>query len=216
MENERVIKIYELYKKSSGKYGKKVSFPKARDITKTYTWRYFKNFSESIDELEIDNNLIGPIISTIVKYAYDNNLLNKGASVLNRKGMIELALSKLESEVEIENKIVEEIEKSQLFLERQQNENNKNLKGVSLLLDRKKRFGYSNIVSWYESEQLSKAFIALSKACGKATSKLPEEERQILPSNEEIIIIRCKCLHKNSLGPQIKQLLKNDLALGGT
>jgi hypothetical protein len=208
------LKIFSIYKNAMKRCGRDVSLPKTKDVTKTYMWRQLTQFSNTLDDLEIDvDSKFGVrIIKLIVKRAKDNKQLNRGASILNAKNAITQALDELELETNGEDKIIESIEEASLFLKKQQDKND----AVSCLLFRKKRRGYSNIVSWYESGKLPKVFVALSKGCSKAMSKLPEDERQMLPSDEDIITIRFKCLHRDSLSSRIKQLLRGDLASGGS
>ena len=208
------LKVFSIYQAAMKRCGRRVSLPKAKDVTKTYMWRQLEQFSNTLDSLGIDveGDFGSKIIKLIVKRAKDNKQLNRGVSILNTKKAIEQALDELESETNNEDKIVESIEDAFLFLKKQQDKND----ALSCLLARKKKRGYSNIVCWYENGELSKVFVALSRVCNKAISELPEDERLMLPSDEDIIIIRCKCLLRDSLSTRIKQLLKGDLASGGS
>lgn len=209
-----ILKIFSIYKNAMKQCGKRVSLPKTKDVTKTYMWRQLAKFSNTLEDLEIDvdSKFGSKVIKLIVKRAKANKQLNRGASILNVKDAVPQALDELESETDIEDKIVESIEEASLFLKRQRDKNDM----LSCLLHRKRKRGYSNIVCWYENGELSKVFVALSKVCNKAISRLPEDERLMLPSDEDIITVRCKCLLRDSLSTRIKQLLKGDLASGGS
>ena len=210
--NNEATKIFKWYKIAMRTVvGRDVSLPNAKDATKTYMWRQFESYLKKINELEIDDDFAADLIITIVKYAKNIGLINRGASLLAKNDLFDICYRKLKNELTVERKTIEEVGKSVLFLGKQSSKGN----GNGFLLDRKRPDAYANITCWFQTGKISKAHIALSRKCCSALTKLDDDERACFPSDRDLIKIRNRCLKHMSNHEGLRGVLKKDLATGG-
>ena len=191
--------------------GRKVTWPKAKDKTKTYMWRSMKSFITRSREASINDAMIPHMVRSVVKHAKENGLLNRSASLLMKRDLFDICFRKLQQELSDERALIDGVRRSALFLEKKLDENNK----TNVLLIRKHPDAFANITMWLQAGQITESFIAISKRCGKALSKLDESERSQFPSDILIIKARCKYLHRDNLCAELREIMKSDLATRG-
>ena len=202
--------VYSWYQSAMRSVGRKISMPQAKDHTKTYLWRSMVAFAKKMDDLDIDEDLAKRMVFIIVDHAKQNRLLNRGASLLAKADLVEICHDKLKDEVNAESELINELKRSALFLEKQRGERDCRI----VLTERRKAGAYANITCWHQEGKLTKGFIAISKNCYNALSKLDQDEREEFPSDAEIIKIRYKLL-VGSMSDEIEQFMGSDIATGG-
>lgn len=213
MKHERVEKIFSWYRSAMAQVGrKKISWPKARDKSKTYMWRQIVSFLNKIDELNIqDESIIQDIIWIMVKHAKHRKMLNRYSSLLNRGDLFDECFSELQNKLDVYNTILNRIKRSVKFLAEQSHKN----RSVAVLTLKKNDGSYSNITCWFHEGKLAKHHIALSKSCCKALAELDDDERKQFPADIDILRIRNRCLRNSYLRESIVETLNGDLANGG-
>jgi hypothetical protein len=206
-EDNRVMTVFSWYRIAMKSVGRKVKFPEGASKERTYLWRQLKTFVKKVDELELDNNTTRELVFELVKYGKQNKLLDRGAAILIRTDLLEVLERKLESDLATEFGLLAEIESSELFLSRQQETKSR----IEALLGQKNPGAYANITCWHQSGRLARSFIALSKSCCQALSKLDNDERKELPPDTTLLKLRILCLQDQHRARKIYDLMGLDL-----
>jgi uncharacterized protein (DUF983 family) len=213
IDNTKVFTVYSLFQQAMLKAGRKIQFPRCSDKTKTYQFRSTKNFTQKCyEEYGLDDTVVGFLISDIVSYAKKRNLLNKGTQLLCMNNVVDICVKSIESLAADEAFLIEELRSCRAFLRDQAID--KNIL-VRTLLEPVNQGGSSNIVYWYNLGRLSETYLALSRTCNKAMTKLSPQERTELPSRFELLRI---CTHtvSSDLLPQLQAVMGSDLRIPPT
>lgn len=193
-----VIKIALLFKSEMVKAGKGFKFAKAKDITKTYHYRWFKSFLDKCYSSDLDFDGSSEVCKAVVKYAKDNKLLNSGASLLCRGDIIDICIKNLENEV------LDFVDKLELIKNHAKILLDNN--SYDKLIRRNNRHSDCNIVSLRCSGKLDDSVIAISKTCMKIVSEIGSDD---MLSIREYYIIRMKM--KNKYGDdRLRDILGDD------
>lgn len=206
-EDDRVMTVFSWYKAAMRSVGRKVSFPEGTSKERTYLWRQLKTFIKKIDELELDNRTTRELVFELVRHGKRNKLLDRGAAVLIRADLLELLEHKLKSDLAIEFGLLAEIESSELFLSEQQ----KTKSRIDVLLGRKDPGTYANITCWFQSGRITRSFIALSRSCCQALSKLDNDERTEFPPDVTLLKTRMLCLQDRQRAEKVRKIMGSDL-----
>lgn len=209
--DSKVYTVYSWFQSEMRRAGRKISFPKCKDKTKTYQFRWTRSFVVKCKELGLDDKLTNMLISDIVSYAKKNNLLNRGTQILCMGNITDVCYQGLKELASDEAFLIEELRSCRNFLLDQIND--KNILVCKLV--ESGPGGFSNLLHWYNLGHLTEVFMALSKSCNQALSRLPEEERAELPSSFSLLRI---CTHtvSNDLLPQLTAIMGSDLRVPPT
>lgn len=185
-----ILELALFYKNEVTKAGKGFQWPKAKDPTKTYPYRYFKSFLVKCKkDYDLDLDECKLVIRSIVKYAKRRGILNKGVSLISKSDTIEICFRDVQSEIEKMKYTLDGIEKSSRCLNGIDDK-------VTFLKKKKNRHSSPNIIAMRESSELSDGFIALSKSCIKSIAGLSDEDKSQLPSLRELFIIKNRLIDK--------------------
>jgi len=209
----KVFTVYSLFQQAMQRAGRKIQFPRCADKTKTYQFRWTNNFTQKCyQEYDLDDTVVGYLISDIVDYAKKRRLLNKGTQLLCMNNIVDICVKSVESLASDEASLIEELRSCREFLYDQVTD--KNIL-VRTLVEPVSQGGCSNIVYWYNLSRLSEVYLALSKTCIKAMAKLPPEDRTELPSKFELLRI---CTHtvSSDILPQLQAVMGSDLRIPPT
>jgi len=208
-----VFTIYEWFQSAMRRHGRKVSWPKCKDVKKTYQYRAIHKYTQKCsDELELDNKVIKILTYNIVDYAKRKGLLAKGAQMLCMDLVVDLCYQSIKDMIEDESSLMLEISCCHSFIA-DQVDSKDNL--VRLMVEPISDGGYSRIVYWYNLGYITPLYVAISKKCIKALSKIPQSERQELPNDIELFRI---CTHTVSSDTVegLKEILGADLRVPPT
>lgn len=193
--------------------GRNIKFPRCADRTKTYQFRWTKNFTEKCyQELELDDRTVKQLIIDIVLYAKRNQLLKMGTQMLSMPNILDICYDSIQSNQEEEDSLVSELNRCHDFLHSKENDKDTL---VRKLIEPTSEGGYTNLVYWYELGYLTPVYLALSVTCQRAINLLPESERCELPSNFELLKICTHTVNKDTL-PTFIKLLGSDLRVPPT
>lgn len=210
-KDERILNVYRIFKQCMRKHGKTISFPKSTDPRKTYSWRYLEHFMNRVDAIGLGDDSLDMLIGAVVSHAKQQDMLHRGIAILDHKDILTVARAKLEREVQSENKTLSDIVASHQFLQKQLSLERTPISVYTLLTRRTTRLAYANITRWLKANNISSGYIAVSRACRKALGTLPPNELQLFPKANDLLRMRLTLTYNESLLPQLRDTLGNDL-----
>lgn len=213
-KTKRIIQVYKTFKRILKRYGRNISFPKDTDPSKTYSWRFLSKFIDDYDKLGLDDSMMNPIIEQLIREADHRKMLRCGISILSKFDLLQLAHDKLKYELQQQKHIIDEIIKSHQFVSTQLDQ--KRTKDPCLTIEQMlsyqpNRRSYANITRWFESGYLALGYIAISRSCKRAISKLDEQQQQIFPDPLQFMAVRLRLLSDQQHVGRMRQLLGKDL-----
>ncbi len=205
----RVYKIWNWCCESYSKIGHILRFPQATDPQKTYQWRYITHLAGKLEEWEFDDATSKTFIDHVASYVKDKNLLRKGLSAFCQDNILQVCYNRFEASIAKSDLFIHSLAASATFLQK----NTINDSILAGLMGRKTPDSMFNIVTWYEIGKLSKYYLALSKSCTIAMAsiaKIDKDQRDMLPKQSELYILRAKCISDRINGLKSKQVLGSD------
>lgn len=204
--------IYKWFQRAMANAGRRIALPTNTPPEKTYQFRAVSKFAKQIDEWKLSGPVACALVNAVVRYGKKQNLLNKGASLLNMKSVLKICHDLLREEITRNEVIIESLRHSQNFLQKSVANNDV----VERLVTKERRGGFTNFTRWYRSGDLSSSFVSLSKACRRALNLLPFDERSEFPLDTALLKNRIRLLSDRELGGVIKEIMGNDLMVIGT
>lgn len=180
-----VLGVAVEFKNSMKKAGKGFKFAKAKDITDTYHYRWFNSFVDKCYRNGLDLDGAKEVVRSMVVFAKDNGILNKGAALLSRSDIIDVCIRKIEKDDQDIDEHLITIKESLSTID----VNNP----VRMLIKKQHRHGSHNIVLLRDRNKLPDFFISLSKSCMKAVCELKSDD---LLSIREYYLMRMKMINK--------------------
>lgn len=117
--------------------------------------------------------------------ARDGSLRRNGISILDGKNLLDLGIKRLENEVKKDNDLCCRLVQSYDHLIRERNKR-KQLSNYDALKHKINHDGYANITCWFLAGKLTTDFIAITTSCRKVIKELTNDERMMLPTEEEL------------------------------
>ena len=204
---DEVLEVFNYYRSAMISVGINIKLPQNTEITKTYAYRSIVKFIEKMKEWGLTSDVYGGLIKHIVLYAKKKQLLNKGIMILQMESTLQICHDYLKSEIDKNSALLYEVRKSKEFLT-----NNT----PKVLLHKQNKKGYSNIIKWLKSGDLSVNYIAISKACRQAINNLDDIDRDMLPSDFKLLKSRIKILSDKEIRNKLMEIMGSDLWISGT
>lgn len=208
----KVFTVYSWFQNEMRRVGRKIKLPKCKDQTKTYQFRWTKSFvSKCYGEWELDDQTINMLIGDIVDYAKSRKLLDRGTQILSMGNITDICYKGLKTLAADEVSLIDEVGSCHKFLHQQAHDKDTLVRR----LVESDSGGCSNLLYWYNQGHLTEVYMALSKSCSQALSKLPKMEKEELPSGFELLRI---CTHtvSNDLLPKLRAVMGSDLRIPPT
>lgn len=195
-----VLEAAVAFKEQMRRFGRGFKFAKADDITETYHYRWFSSFLSNCYKRGLNLKASKEVIKAIVGYAKDNGLLNKGASLLARKDIFDIAYDRIKEELEdTENSWEVLKDRATRLLE---------INDLERFLKRKpNRHGQINLLEMRDSGQLPDSLICLSKSCMRAYIKIDGNDG--MPSLLDYAKLRIRVIEKFG-NDELRQLLGDE------
>ena len=212
ISDSKVFTVYSWFQDEMRRIGRKINLPKCRDQTKTYQFRWTRTFANRCyNELSLDDKVVRILIASIVDYAKKKKVLDRGTQILCMSNIADICYQSLKDLADDESSLIMELRSCRDFLREQTNDKNT----LVCELVEPSPGGFSNLLYWYNQGFLTEVFMALSIDCSRALARLPEGERQELPSRTALFRI---CTHTVSedLLPQLKAVMGSDLRIPPT
>jgi hypothetical protein len=209
--DSKVFTVYSWFQSEMQRVGRKIKFPKCSDKTKTYQFRWTKSFVSKCDEMGLDDKVVRILIGDIVNYAKAKKLLDRGTQVLCMGNITDICCQGLQDLEDDEASLIEELRSCRAFL--RERTGDKDI--LVRILVESDSGGLSNLLYWHNLGHLTEVFMALSKSCNLALSRLPKGEREELPSGLTLLRI---CTHtvSDDLLPQLTAVMGSDLRVPPT
>lgn len=189
--------------------GRRLSLPKNTDPTKTYQWRYLTALHNKLQQWEFDDNLCKSFIDITVQYAVEHRLLTKGLAIFLQTNLLDECYHRLRAQTAKANDIISIIRSTKDWLAAQ----TAGADPVTMLLASTGIGAYPNIVRWHQSGQLPEIFLALSRVCGIAISRLTRTrptDRVLLPTDIRLFLTRTSILREPENKVEVRKLLRDD------
>jgi hypothetical protein len=205
----RAAQVWNWCYSSFSKVGHILRFPKHTDPQKTYQWRYVTKLAQTLEEWDFDDDTSQVFIDHVAAYAKEKRLLNKGLSICFQSNILQVCHDRLS----VSDKRAKSgsclLEQTKAFLD------NHRIKGSILkgLLDRSTPDAFFNIVTWYDAGEIPKLFMALSKSCTNALSKIgkvDQDQRSMLPTRSELFILASDFASNPQNRKQAEEILGKD------
>lgn len=208
-----VFTVYGWFQSAMRSIGRKTSFPKCSDKTKTYQFRTLKKFTDKCyNEFGLNDKIVKALVYDIVNYAKSRNLLNKGTQLLCMNNIIDICHHSIQTMMDDEASLIEEVRSCHEFVYDQVG--NKNIP-VRTLIAPTTKGGYSNLVYWYNLGHITDTYLALSKTCNKALARISEDERSEIPSKIELLRICTYAVSEESIS-ELRSVMGSDLRIPPT
>lgn len=208
----KVFTVYSWFQSEMYKAGRKIKFPKCRDQTKTYQFRWTKHFvNKCYNEWGLDDKIVGMLLADLVIYAKSHKLLDRGTQLLSLNNIIDICYRGMRCLAEDESSLIVELKSCHEFINEHLSDKNNR---VCRLIE-SKTGGCSNLLYWHNLGHVTEVYIALSKSCIEALARLPQNERAEFPSSLELLRICTHTVTKELL-PQLQAVLGPDLRVPPT
>jgi len=199
VKDDPVATIFRQFRTEMKSVGRKINFPQNTPPEKTYLYRSLKCFAEKVDEWEMSHDMSHTMISLVVRYAKDHNMLDRGAALLTMRSILDICHKQLSMQLDEREDAHSNLQRCRDFLDNQD------------LSARRRPGGYCNLTVWYQTGQLSLAFLSVSKSCLAALSKLPKSERSELPSKYDLLKSRIALLCTEENRVAVRKIMGADL-----
>jgi len=209
VDDDRVWSVWNWCSDAYLRNGQKLSFPARTNPKNTYQWRYAKAIAERFVEWQFDDDTCRKFIDLATKYAKQTGVLRKGLAVLHQTNMLDICYRMLLEEKNSNRQSQDSLENIHAWVTRQIGVANP----VDVLLQRARPDAMCNLVQWYRANKISDLYLAVSKNCGKALSRLTKldiSERELLPKPTKLYMLRADIARNVEKLKQIKHILDSD------
>lgn len=212
IDADTVFTVYRWLQSAMQTAGRSIKFPKCKDVTKTYQYRWTKLFAERCyNELELDNKLVKALVYDIVRYAKSHHILDKGTQILCMNNIVDICHESIRTMIDNEGSLLYELRRSKAFLD----DHGSGEQLFRKLITPENEGGYPNIVMWYMSNEISRIYIAISERCQRAVGALAEEDRGEIPSNYDMFRICTQVVTSETIDI-LQDILGSDLRVPPT
>lgn len=209
IDTSRVHQVWEWCCSSYAKVGYILRFPKNTDPQKTYQWRYAARLAKQLDEWDFDDKTCQVFIDHVAAYSKEKRLLRKGLAAFSQTNILQICYDRLEKFHQRSESVITTLARTNHFLSQQ----SKSCSFEQCLLHRDSPDAFFNVVDWYDIGKLPTVYIALSKSCMSALSKIARidpDQRKMLPTRSKLFIARQNFVENSmEIGPA-KAALGND------
>lgn len=208
ISEERIMMIWDWCCDAYLQHNIKLAFPANANPTKTYQWRYLKSMIAKFDEWEFDEATTKHFIHICVGHCKQAGVLRKGLAALHQSNLLKICYNKLKERSDNGRQSVDSIVHIHTWLTKRSNGNI-----VKTLLKRQEVDEFCNLVKWYQASKISRLYLALSRPCGRAMSRLEAadpEERSILPKSTTLYLLRTGFIKDAENVEKLKQIFGSD------
>jgi hypothetical protein len=189
--------------------GQTLKFPEATNPTKTYQWRYAARLAKKLEEWEFDDQTSIVFIRHAAEYAKEKRLLRKGLSAFFQSNILDICYDRIDDECEKVDRRLALLRQNHGFLSARAD--GKPI--INILLSRPEPDSYYNIVDWFDRHRISTMYMAFSRSCTTALSRLSEispDQRDLLPRPTELFCLMDSLTDNLIFKKQASQILGDD------
>jgi septum formation topological specificity factor MinE len=205
----QILKIWDWCVSAYVQHGRKLSFPKGTDPSKTYQWRYATAIAKKFDELGFDDITARRILQLAIAHSKNAGTMQKGLAAILQGNILEICLKRIQSESESNTQTIGSLQRIHAWLSKKIIANNL----LATLLHRDDPEGFCNLTVWFQGTRITPLYLSLSKSCSSALARLNKdypEERALLPKQTYLYVLRDDFLHDAGNLTQARNLFVND------
>lgn len=210
LSSDQIHEIWSLCSDAYLRHGRRLSFPKGTEPTKTYQWRYVTAIAKKFAEWDFDEPTAKRFLDIAINHSKQSGTIQKGMAIFLQSNILEICYNKLKAETTTDSKVIDSLVAIRKWL--QQKAGSENL--LSVLLDRRDSDSFCNLAIWFQASKISPLYLSLSKTCAQALARLNRDcpdERQLLPKQTKLYIIRDEFLQCDSMNlASVREIFVND------
>jgi hypothetical protein len=212
IDADTVFTVYRWLQSAMYTAGRSIKFPRCKDVTKTYQYRWTKLFAEKCyNDLGLDNKLVKALVYDMVRYAKTHDILNKGTQILCMNNIVEICAESIKTMIDAEGSLIYELRRSKAFLD----DHGSGEELYQRMVEPVAEGGYPYIVAWYMSNEISRIYVSISERCQRAINALSNDDRGELPSNYDMFRI-CTQVVTSETYETLNAILGRDLRVPPT
>jgi hypothetical protein len=151
---------------------------------KSYAYRYVKSLNERIKMWEFNKAQTEYFIRFVIRYVKHKRIGIKGFSVFHQKNLLESCMKQVLADLESFKRFRANFSAMMKWVRDQAKDGD--LKTILL----KRTNGVSNLLLWYKSSRITDDMLAVSKELRESLDGLPPVERQLLPNDVQLYLLR--------------------------
>lgn len=210
LDSDRIEMIWSWCSDAYLQHGRRLSFPKGTDPTKTYQWRYVTAIAKKFAEWDFDEQTARRFLDIAVRHSKQTGTMQKGLAVFFQGNILDICYEKLQAESNSNSQTLDTLRHIRAWLQRKVGTRSL----LDTLLDRDDPDGFCNLSVWVHASRISPLFLALSKSCAQALARLNldyAEERGLLPKQTTLYILRDEFLRGDVENlTQAREIFAND------
>jgi len=207
ISDQEIYKVWNWCSDTYLQYGIKIAFPANTDPKKTYQWRYTSGIVKKFKEWEFQEETAKMFIQVAVVQAKRKGVLRKGLAALHQHNILDICHKIVINQSKENVSIVDSLKSMKEFYDNKIGSKDP----LQVLLYRPSPRALTNITQWYQSNKISELFIALSKHCTKAVSRLTETvDYQLLPKQTSLYMLRQEVITDASKSHKVSAIFQND------
>lgn len=196
LSEDEIYTVWRMCQDSYKRFGFDLNFPKDTDPKKTYQWRYLSSILQKFKTWNLSEQEIIDFIDLAVEQAKISGYLHKGLSVLHQNNILDACYERLTKMGKRQDQNVKMLQNNHKWLLRQAVKSD--LENILL----RTNGSMKNIVLWYQSNNISALYIALSKLCIATYGALSQAELQLMPTKSQLYLLRQEFM----ANPKAKQI----------
>lgn len=196
IHDSEILRVWSMCTTAYLQNGIKLAFPEDTDIHKTYQWRYIRSIVKKFKEWNFDDDTSQQFIDIAIAYAKQKKILRKGLASLHQSDLLEKCYKVLTNKNKQRLSTIASLTDMKSWYNSQIGDN----VALDVLLHRKNKRSFPNIVLWKEANKISDLFISLSRSCCKAVNKLQNDDvgKRMLPATTDLYLIRIDFLSEQN------------------
>jgi hypothetical protein len=196
-----ILKIAVEYRKQMRLHKRQYRFPKCKDLSKTYHYRYFSAFVKKCKSEGYSDNEILEIVGILVNFADENDLVLRGPILMSRKDIVDECLREFERKHKEYDRIIADLKWCL-----------SNVGGASVkkFITKRTKRSAPNIVLLKSEGKITDNFIACSRAAFKAITMLDESDKIGILSVRDYVILKSKIIN-NVEKSELRKIMGSDL-----
>lgn len=200
--------LWDVCKEAFQRRSINLTYPTGTDFTRTYQYKYLQSLQRHLSDWHFDDDLTIAFIDIIAGYAKKHNLLKKGLAIFFQRNVLDICRAEFKRRIEEQRSVLSAVSNVKVWLEQQCQSEHSSL--MLILIKRQNKRAYPNIVKWFISGQLPAVFLAISRSCIRALSKLSAEERCLLPKDSSLYSLRLYAIADCGIADELRSIMGND------
>lgn len=196
-----VLKVAVEYRRQMRLRKRQYKFPKCKDLSKTYHYRYFKAFvNKCKKEGYLDDDIV-KIVGILVDFADNNGLIMRGPILMSRKDIVDECLREFERKCNEFDRVVDDLKTCII-----------NVGDVSVkkFITKRTKRSVPNIVLLKSEGKITDNFIACSKTAFKAVTMLDESDKIGMLSVRDYVLLKSKIINNVEVS-ELRKIMGKDL-----